>query len=306
MKHFLNLLVLFAAVNYCQAQKVRPALNLTRGNTYYMISSATSAMVQSLNGQENKINLTIAASMAFKVLDKADTVYKMEVSYQWLNMKIQMADNTIDIDSKKTDPNDIPSSIIAAMVNKPFNISLTKTGKVLAVENIEKMISGIFDGFPQIDTAKKQQIKTQFMQSFGPAAFKGSIETATAIFPNGPVAKNDRWTVNTKLESPAKATVRMSYQLTDILNDLYQIHGEGTMATDKDAKPMQINGLSISYNLTGTTIADIKADKATGWLKEVKLKQAMKGDMQIPDGPTVPGGMTIPMTFATDVLTSDK
>ncbi len=144
------------------------------------------------------------------------------------------------------------------------------------------------------------------MQSFGPNAFKGSIETSTAIYPATPVAKNDKWTVNTKLESPAKATVHMVYQLTDVLTDNYQIHGEGTMITDKDAKPMQINGLLISYNLNGTTVSDIKADKTTGWVTEVKLKQTMKGEMKIPDGPSVPGGMTIPMTFNTDILTTDK
>ncbi len=306
MKHLLNFLLLFTVVSVCQAQKVKPSLNLTKGNTYYHVTTANSAMVQSINGQENKIDLTISGKMAFKVLDKTDTVYKMEVTYEWLTMKVGMAGNTIDIDSKKNDPNDIPSSIMAAITNKPFNITLTKSGKVISVENMDKIIAGVFDGFTQIDATKKEQLKAQFSQSFGPDAFRGSIEIATAIYPDKAVAKNDKWTVNTMLSAPVKANVQMNYELTDILGDSYQIHGEGTMNTDKNAKPMVVNGLSISYNLNGTTITDIKADKTTGWISEVKSKQAMKGDMQIPDGPSVPGGMTIPMTFATDILVSNK
>ena len=60
------------------------------------------------------------------------------------------------------------------------------------------------------------------------------------------------------------------------------------------------------YKLNGSLITDIKIDKNTGWINEVKLKQIMKGSIEIQDNPQLPGGMTIPMTFNTDVLTTDK
>ena len=49
-----------------------------------------------------------------------------------------MADTVIDMDSKKNSILDVPSSVIAAMMNKPFNILLTKRGKVKSVENARK------------------------------------------------------------------------------------------------------------------------------------------------------------------------
>lgn len=306
MKSILNFVLLFLFINCCQAQKVRPALNLTKGNTYYLASTTNSVVIQSINGQENKIDLNISGTMAFKVLDKTDTVYQMEVTYQALSMTIRSAASTMDIDSKKNDPSDILSSVMKKMTNKPFNISLSRTGKVISVENAEKMISGVFDSFPEMDAAKKEQAKTQFMQSFGPNAFKGSIQSETAFFPDGAVAKNDSWVVNTALEGTIKANSHMTYRLTDISNDAYQIHGDGTTVTDKNAKPMQLNGLLITYNLNGTTTADIKADRKTGWMSEIKLTQQMKGDMQIPDGPSVPGGMNIPMTFTINTSVTDK
>jgi hypothetical protein len=306
MKYLLYTLLFLVAVNYCNAQKFKPALNLTKGNTYYLTTNAGSVIVQTASGQQNTVNLSFNFKMAFKVTGATDSVYSMEVSYQSLSMKMEMPGNTIDLDSKKNDPQDVPSSIIAAMMNKPFNLEMTKTGKIKSVQNIDKMVSGAMKSFPQIDSAKKEQVKAQFMQSFGPNAFKGSIEMGTAIFPDTPVAKEDKWTVKTQLESPAKATVTITYQLADIIEGNYLIHGEGTMVTDKNAAPTHINGLPVKYGLNGSLISDIRVDKTTGWITEVKLKQAMMGDMQILDSPQVPGGMTIPMTFNTDVNTTGK
>lgn len=306
MKHFLYTLLFFIAVNYCNAQKFKPSLNLVKGNTYFLTTNATSAIVQTMSGQQNTVNLAFNFRMAFKVIGIADTVYNMEVSYQSLGMKMDMGGNTLDLDSKKNDPQDVPSSIIGAMMNKPFNLEMTKTGKIKSVQNIDKMVSEAMKSFPQIDSTTKEQVKAQFMQSFGPNAFKGSIEVGTAIFPDTPVSKEDKWTIKTQLESPAKAAVTITYQLADIIEGNYLIHGEGTIVSDKNAEPAHINGLSVKYNLNGSLISDIRVDKTTGWISEVKLKQAMMGEMQILDSPQVPGGMTIPMTFNTDVNTTGK
>jgi hypothetical protein len=109
MKHLSHTLLLLIAVNYCSAQKFKLALNLAKGNTYYLTTSAKSAILQTVSGQQNAVNLALNFKMAFKVTGVADTVYSMEVSYQSLSMKMELASNTIDLDSKKNAPQDIPS-----------------------------------------------------------------------------------------------------------------------------------------------------------------------------------------------------
>jgi hypothetical protein len=306
MKHLLNTILLCAAISYCNAQKFKPQLNLSKGSTYYLTTNATSVINQTISGQQSSMNLGFSFKMAFKVTGIADSVYNMEVSYQSLSMKMEMPGSTVNLDSKKNDPQDIPSSIIAGMMNKPFNLEMTKTGKIRSVQNIDKMVAAALNNFPQIDSVKKDQVKEQFMQSFGPNAFKGSIEMGTAIFPGIPVAKEDKWTVNTMLQSPAKAAVAINYQLTDIIEGLYLIHGDGTLTTDKNAEPTVINKMPVKYDLHGSIISDIRVDRVTGWISEVKLRQVMMGNLQILDTPAIPGGMTIPMTFDTDAMTTNK
>ena len=304
MKYLLTLLLLVVMLTTGMAQKFKPSLNLAPRGTYYLLSSGTSAIDQSINGRENKVNLSLSFRMAFKVTSVTDSVYNMEVSYQSLDMKLRMADTVIDMDSKKSSILDVPSSVIAAMMNKPFNILLTKSGNVKSVENAGKMISDVVDSFPKIDSAKKIQIKKQFMESFGANTFKGILEAGTAIFPGTPVAKYDKWTVNTRVEAPAKASLQTTYQLIDITSDFYQIHGDGTLVSDNDAKPAEINGLPVKYNLNGTILTDIKVNKRTGWINEANVKQLMSGNIEIPDNPKTRGGMTIPMTFNNEVTTT--
>ena len=89
MKYLLNLFLLLIVVISVNAQKVKPGLNLTKGNTYYMISSVNSSILQTINTEDNKVSLALSFKMAFKVTDVLDSVYNMEVSYQSLSMKIR-------------------------------------------------------------------------------------------------------------------------------------------------------------------------------------------------------------------------
>ncbi|WP_295670443.1 DUF6263 family protein, partial [uncultured Mucilaginibacter sp.] len=153
---------------------------------------------------------------------------------------------------------------------------------------------------------KKEQIKSQFVQSFGENAFKGSLENGVATFPNSGVAKNAKWTVNSNLSSPAKARVKTVYQLTDISPTVFIIHGEGIITTDEDTKPEQGDGTPVKYELNGGVVTDIKIDKKTGWISGLYIKQFTEGNLEIMDNPKTPGGMTIPMMIKTEIRIANK
>lgn len=304
MKRLLYVLILCIVTANCEAQTFKPTLNLVKGGIYYLSANAGSVVVQTVGGQQNTVNIVFNSRMAFKVINITDTVYDMEVNYQSLSAKMDLAG--IDIDSKKNDLQDTVSTVLAAMMNRPFEVEITKTGKVKAIKNVDAVINGALSRFPKIEAAQKEQLRAMFMELFGPVVLRGSIETGTAIFPDASVAKEGKWTVVTRLESPAKTIVSISYRLTDIAAGLYLIRGDGTITTDKDAPAQQINGMPVKYSLTGSVISDIRADKATGWITEIKIKRVMMGDMQILDNPKIPGGMRIPISFNTDVVTTNK
>jgi hypothetical protein len=250
------------------------------------------------------INSTLSYKMAFKVIDLIDSLYYIDAMYQLLDMKIKIADKIIEVDSRNNNRQDVTSRVFAAMMNKPFRITITKSGKASSI-NVEKMISDVFDSFPQIDEEKKQQIRNQFLKSLSGNAFKGNLEMQMAIFPEISVLKKDRWIVNTKLDNVVKTNIHTVYQLNNITSQYYQILGNGTITTTDDLGQSEINGLPVKYHITGTSLSDIRVDRMTGWIKEIKLQQSMKGDVYILDNPKVPGGLKFPMTIHTTVTTFD-
>lgn len=304
MKIVLSFFLLLIILAPCEAQKVKPALNLVKGNTYYTVSTVTSSVVQSYNGQDVTIAVDMNVKTAYKVIDVKDTIYNMQVSYASIAMKIASPNGTVEMNSDKKDNNDVSSNFLAAMTNKPFAVTITKSGHVLEVKNIENIINSIFTSLPQVDETQKAQLKAQFMQSFGESAFKGNVEQTLAIYPSVKVSKGNSWVINTTLRSVMAANISTTYQLQDITGDYYQIHGDAKITTANSDNVSQINGMPVKYDLSGTLTTDIKADKKTGWVIEEKLKQDVSGNINIQDNPKIPGGMKVPMKIHSDISTT--
>ena len=190
--------------------------------------------------------------------------------------------------------------------NKPFYVTMTKTGMVEEVSNIDTLFESMFDQFPELPEMQKQQIKTQLQQSYGDKAFKGNIEMVTAVLPDKPVKKGEKWTVETKLESGMSATVVSTYELNDIRDNQCIIQGKSTIATtDKDAY-IESNGMPMKFDLKGTMTSQLTIDKATGWIVEATINQDIQGDVYIKESPQMPNGMKIPMTMVSEMIIKDK
>ncbi len=301
MKYLFNLFLMLIAAISCQGQKLKLVLHLTQGNTYNMVTTTTSAITQTINGQVSHIDVTVSGTTSFKVLSADDSLYYMEVTYKFLTMKMQLPEGPVNFDSEKRDPADLMSSMLGALIDKPFTATFTRSGKIRSVNNVERMISSVLDGFQEIQGVQKEELKAKFIQSFGSNAIKGSIEMSTAVFPEAPVAKNDTWNINTILQSTMKASVAMAYKLADATQVGYVIHGEGSI-TAIPAPPEA----AMNYNMKGTMISDIKADRTTGWITESKIKQNISGTVTIKAGVEVPGGVTFPMSMVSETVITDK
>jgi hypothetical protein len=288
------------------AQKATISLNLQLDSSYYMITKAKMHMIQNISGQTQDINITISGKMSFKVKTIKDTVYMMEARYEKLRMQMESAAVNMDMNSDAGDKQNPLSILIHNMTRNSFKVNLSKKGRVLSVEDFDKLISGMFDGIPQISEAQKEQFKNQMIQSFGPTAMKGSLEITTAFFPNNPIAKSDQWTINTSLESAISAKIKTVYTLQNTDEKTYTIHGDGVITSLPVDDYKMVNGLPMKYIINGTSTNELKVDKATGWVLEAKINQSINGDVQIKDNPKVPGGMTIPMTLTTDQIITDK
>jgi hypothetical protein len=295
---FLNCVFLIS----CQAQKHKLELNLNAGEIYTQNLTSNMTVSQTINGQQMNIDATIICKTNYKVMNVEDTIYTIDIQYESLSMKMAMPNGEVEFSSEKSDENDIVSTLLGMMKTKTFTARMSKSGKVFEVKNIESLFSGIFEKYPHVTEAQKQQIMKQIKQAYGEKAFIGNLEMVTAIFSNSPVAKGDKWVIKTQLESGMSSEMETTYELVDINDSHGIIVGNATIKTaDKDAY-LESNGMPLKYNLQGTMIDNYTIDIKTGWIIEAKVTQTIKGTAEIKDNPKMPGGMIIPMEISNKMI----
>jgi hypothetical protein len=302
MRTIFTLIIASIIFTSCQSQKTDLSLRLEKGKVYKQITNSKATIIQEVNGQKMNMVMTISGTMTFLVKDVNASGYSMDTKFESLSMSMQMPQGTMDFSSEKNDPNDIFSTILGAMKNKTFEVRMSKTGKITEVKNVEALWGTAINQFEQLPEMQKEQIKAQIMKAYGADALKGNIEMVTAIYPDKPVKKGDKWTINTKLESGMSAKMTTDYEFTDLTSDYALIKGNSNIETaDKDAY-IESNGMPMKYDLTGSMTSEIKVDKNTGWIIEAKINQEIKGDAYIKENPQVPNGMKIPMTMINEMV----
>ncbi|MGE5107679.1 MAG: DUF6263 family protein [Sphingobacteriales bacterium] len=290
----------------CQAQKQNLILKLEAGKQFKHTTISTSTIHEVLNGQDFDMVIKLKGTLSYLVKAVNEKDYDLEVKYESLDMTMQLPQGTSEFSSEKNDEQDIPSSMLAAIKNKPFQIKMTQQGKVTEVKNIESVWEAAFSKFSQIPEEQLAPLKAQIIKAYGADAVKGSIEMLTAFFPGKPVSKGDSWTVNTKLEAAMSADLTTVYKFAEENKDYKLITGSSKIeTTDKDAY-IETNGMPMKYNLTGTMLSEIKVDKSTGWIIEGKVTQEIKGDAIIKENPKMPDGMKIPMTIKNEITISNN
>ncbi len=305
MKAILTLFFVTLIFSVCQSQSSELSLKLVNGNVYRQITNSKVTISQEVNGQTMDMVMKINGTMTFHVKAIDENGFHMDTKFEKLSMSMQMPQATMEFDSEKKDENDVFSNILGAVIDKTFEVTMTKTGKVTEVKNVEALWETAIDQFDQLSDMQREQIKAQIMQAYGAAALKGSIEMVTAIYPDQPVSIGEKWAINTKLESGMSAIMNTDYELVDLAADYTLIRGNSTIKTaDKDAY-VEANGMPMKYDLAGSMKSEIKVDKNTGWIMEANINQEINGDAYIKENPQIPDGMKIPMAMTTEMVVTN-
>lgn len=298
------ILLFVSIIMSCKNQKTDLVLKLEVGKEYRQNMNIKSAMVQEVEGQTINMEISAKAVMTYLVKSIDERGYVLDVKYESLAMDMQTPYGPFVASSEDNESGNIFSAVLGAMKNKPFEVVLAKTGKVLEVNNIENLIDSAIASFDhiQISEEQREQARAQVMKAYGAEAFRGSTEMVTAIFPDNPVNKGDKWQIETNMESGMSAKVITNYEFFSQTSDYVIIKGNSTIKTeDKDAY-IKSNGMPTKYDLKGSMQSEIKVDKKTGWIIDAKIHQELYGDVYIKENPQTPSGMKFPM-YMTNKLT---
>jgi hypothetical protein len=299
----LVLMVLFSCGN---KDKITLQYDFKQGEVLKQNMVINMDLVQKFMNQEMKVSITMGMKMTFEVKESRDSDYTLEVRYKELKVeagmpgvnvgKITFDSNTAD--SVATETNLGP--MFKAIVDKPFETVMDKTGKVKSVKGLETCFENMINTFSDsVPESFRQQTIGQFGSQFSEEAFKSQFEQTTGYLPDKPVGIGDSW--NTKLETKASSfaiTVDAKLTLKSVEDNVVNVDLDGTVATPEGYE-QEIKGMKTKIALKGTYKGTLKLNRNTGWIVFSDMMMNINGDIEVM-------GMKVPVYTALKATVTDE
>lgn len=307
MNNLVTGVLLFACVGVF-GQKHNLSLNLETGKTYNQIINSNVEIIQKVAGQEIPVRIAVTGKLTYTVKKFSENNYEIDAQYVDIGMKMNAAGTIMEFGSSivATDTlTSIMQKMMKALTGTPFQMVMSKQGRILEVTGIEKMLDAMVNQFPALPMEQREQIKNQMGQSFGNNSLRSNIEMATAMFPDKTVSIGESWTIDVKNETSMTLNTSTKYTLVEVTKTHYIVKGEGTAQTDAST-PTESNGMNMNFDLKGTVISELNISKKDGWLSSGTIKQNLSGKATIASNDRMPGGMTLDMTMISENKISDQ
>ena len=293
MKYISALLAFFLIGTIAQAQYAL-ALNLQKGNSYFLKINSTVNVDADMDGQKMPVNSMMNAIARCKVVNASDMEYELEVSYDSMHLSIKSPMGYMEFGSgpSSSKMNMMPGPF-GGMMNQHMTVTVLKNGAVSKIKGPDTTgLSLMLKRYPQIDQLKKMLFMGH-MKHFDKEAMKKNLEMLTAIFPNKKVNLNEEWGASIQPDSIMNHSIKTTFQLVDYKGGLATIQGHSTStSTGTQKQGMDVPG---TYNLNGKTESTIVVDANTGWVKQADIRNDLSGQIQLKDSPMAKGGKTIPV-----------
>ena len=268
------------------------------GDEYIMEQSTKQILKQIVMGTEQKGENDYAGEMKLKVVQITNEGARVEMQFVKLKSRSVSIMGEMVMDSEVTD-DQVQNKMLKTMMNKPFFVSLNKSGEVSNVEGAEKLWSDL--GSVNMDdqsAAKAKQILGQFMDN---SALKSNIGQAMVHYSKDKVQEGDKWKSMNEfpMEFPIKAD--NSWSLVSISSGTAKVNADGIFTTTNKEKTIDLpNGIKAKVDLNGAQQLKSTVDVKTGWATGIQIHSELKGKMILLAGGMLPENMDVPMEIVTD------
>ena len=253
----------------CNRQTVDLKLNLPEGKTFDYAFDYE--IIQKAEGRDVTTNLAMAYTV--EVMPSPGLSRTMKATYNRVAMKIQTADQTMEIDtdqptlrydSTSTNPMHVFALAFQRLIGNSFTVKTTPRGDIDTVMGFQTIMRSVLDSLP-VSEESKLDVMQAMEQQFSDDAVKRMFEQTFNIFPGKPVALHDEWTKQTT--TPANLLQDIETQNTYTLE---QIEGNSV----KLALKSDIN--TGSGDLFGMQTGTLVVDVPTGLVVHGVIRQNFK------------------------------
>ncbi len=272
----------------CSATKpLTMDMALEKGTSFNYEITNTNNIGMSIMGQDMSVdgksaqdyNFTVKAIQPTGVTDIDFKIDRITV-----DATVPMTD-AISYDSDKGNT-DSPLGSLGGLIGKTMEASLNKNGTVTSIEGADammKQVLGKVKGGAQMATILEGYI--------GESAFKNTFATLTGFSQGKALQVGDSWTKEVDTKSGVSLMTDYTYTIRERSGGKVTIDVTGESKSDPNAKPIEAQGVKMSYNLAGPVSGVIVVDEKTGWAVTSDIQQDLSGKITV--GGTPLGDMNL-------------
>jgi hypothetical protein len=298
----------FALAQTTPAPKADPGLltlglHLHAGEVKNISISIEQKIRQEIQGQDNTTNQTIGIGYRMDILSvDAKGIADAKITYKSVRFKIDNPEASINIDYDSTKPTATPppgAEGFSGLLNESMELKFAPDGQVIEVTGVDALIKHVLDKVGA-SGGQKDAVEQSLKKQFGDKAVKQMFEQVTRIYPDHPVKIGDYWSRHAEIANGMQLIMDTKYALVGRNNGIANISLVTTIKTTPNGAPLEVGGMKIAYELTGSQTGTMAINEMTGWPNRAKLSQKLAGKMNM-EGGQLPQPMTVPVTIEGEI-----
>lgn len=278
MKKFILILSGLVLSGICISQNI----NLNKGQKFWVDNKITALTTQMLMGQAMESNAELSSKYSIEVKDVKENAYTLTNTFTKMKMKMSAMGSDINFDSdKKEDMSGEYAASFKDLINKPKEVIISKTGKVL---NTKKDSS----------SAQPDLMKMMIQQLIGDPEESGFGTNVALVAIPAKVSVGYSWADSTSDDGIQRTT---SYTVKEIKGTDAIVTISGTLNTDAKS---QLQGMDIVNKSKGNLTGQETVDITTGVIKQRTTTLNSSGTVLI-ESQNMEIPMTTKITFTSSV-----
>ncbi|MDR1763925.1 MAG: DUF6263 family protein [Dysgonamonadaceae bacterium] len=243
-------------------QEYNLAYNLKTGDSFNFVTPSEMVMKMDMMGQDMEISVKMEFSFAMKTLGFADGAYSLEMVYT--RMKMQSDSQFMGSLSYSTDGSEDNGQLaevgkaMKAIMNVPFTVKVDKYGKLLEVQDLDKLQSALAKA---IDEDGNPMLHQMIEQQFSEKQNIENLQTLLLEYPARPLKIGDAWEIEKEGSANGlNMKIKSVQTLTAVENGIAVISVASLIDSQESAikTPQGDVNATLSGNIEGTIRASLE------------------------------------------------
>ena len=252
-------------------EKVTLTLQPKEGASYNLVQRMDQDISTSVMGMSQKLHQEMNFYFRYDVLAPVEAGSQLKITYERITFKNESGMMGVMVDYDSDNPEEsggnpmmagAMTEAFAGLVDKSVTVIMDKQGKVVDVQGIEELYSGLGGDVPPTMNADNM---------------KKTMQGMMAIFPDVQVGEGDTWGAETDLTGEFPLLLTTTYKVENIDSKTVYLNVDGEIKTTEGAAAPGGEG---SIEMNGTQGGIMEVDRETGMVLKAELTQDISGEVE--------------------------